>query len=242
MDSPNLRLDGVAAEVKSRNLDAIGLEEVCQALTGDGSDNSARTLASKLTALTGQAWDFTFVKTHAAWSNAFQEGVSVVARKGQISDLGEHELPYMDGLRRVLGWAKITTDRGAFQLYVTHLSISSNDQDRVNEVNEILKTVTENGVAIPQVVVGDFNSTPTAPAIAAMLAGPPLFTDSFAAKNPGVPGFTIDSNAPHARIDYIFINSASWKQLSKVEVAFNQQYQGVWMSDHFGVAAEFLAE
>jgi endonuclease/exonuclease/phosphatase family metal-dependent hydrolase len=242
MDNPTTRLQGVAAEVKARNLDAIGLEEVCETLTGGGADNSALVVAQNLTALTGQDWDHTFVKTHLAWSNMFQEGVSVVAKKGQISDQGEHELPYQDGLRRVLGWAKVTTDRGAFQLYVTHLSISSNNQDRIDEVNEILKTVSPFVASgLPQVVVGDFNSTPDTQAIATMIAGPPAFTDSWAKMNPGQMGYTIDSTNPHARIDYIFVNSSALKALNKVEIAFNQQYMGVWMSDHFGIAAELVA-
>jgi endonuclease/exonuclease/phosphatase family metal-dependent hydrolase len=242
MDDPTTRLKGVAAEVQARNLDAIGLEEVCETLTGGGADNSALVVAQNLTALTGQEWDHTFVKTHLAWSNMFQEGVSVVAKKGQISEPGEHELPYQDGLRRVLGWAKVSTDHGAFQLYVTHLSISSNNQDRVDEVNEILKTVTPFVASgLPQIVVGDFNSTPDTQAIANMIAGPPAFTDSWAKMNPGQAGYTIDSTNPHARIDYIFINNSALKALDKVEIAFNQQYMGVWMSDHFGIAAEFVA-
>lgn len=240
MDSPDTRLSGVAAEVNIRKLDAIGLGEVCQAANGDGSDNSAKTLADKLTELTGNAWEFYFLPTHLAWANQYQEGLAVVARRGSLSMTGGRDLPYQDGLARKLAWAKVGTDRGAFLLFVTHLSISSNDQDRINEVATILdQTRQMMSLGLPMVVVGDFNSIPTTQAIHDMIAGPPAFVDSWDRKNPGQLGYTIDAANPHARIDFIFVDAASLEQIDKAHVGFTARYNGVYVSDHFGVAVEF---
>ena len=72
--------------------------------------------------------------------------------------------------------------------------------------------------------------------------------DSFAERNPGVPGFTVDtvnSNVPKEepaqRIDYIFVlpNAKYDIRIESMELAMNQPVNGRYMSDHFGMHGKF---
>jgi endonuclease/exonuclease/phosphatase family metal-dependent hydrolase len=238
-DSPDVRFQGIATEVMSRGLDALAVQEACQNL--DGSSNAAAALTAKLTTLTGRPWEYHWVETHLAWNNTYDEGIGIVAPSGSIAERGALDLPYADGLRRRTGWARIETDHGGFFLYSDHFSISSDDQDRVREAQAVLALVDQHvSTGLPQVVCGDFNATPTQPAIPAMLAGPPTFVDAWARMHPDQPGYTVDQPNPSHRIDYIFIDQASVGDLTRVELSFGQPYQSVLLSDHIGVSVEFI--
>ncbi len=243
-DSPDVRESGIAAEAVSRGVDALAVQEACESASGNGSDNAAAAIATNLTALTGHTWSAYWVMTHLAWSNQYREGVAVIARADWMtSDKGEIDLPYEDGLARKAAWVRLATDHGGLYLYSTHFSISSDDQDRVHESQTILAdTATHLSEGLPMVVCGDFNSTPTQPAIPTMIAGPPAFVDTWASKNPGQNGYTIDATNPHARIDYVFVNGSALGTINTMEIAFDQQYMNVWMSDHFGLFVDFTAK
>jgi len=120
----------------------------------------------------------------------------------------------------------------------THVTISPDWTERVKQVQSILGVVNGHvSDGLPQIVAGDFNDKDWSGPVQAMEAGPPAFTDAWAAKNPQQPGNTIGCPAPSERIDYIFVRTASLKSLSKVEL-LEAQYQGACLSDHVGVFAE----
>ncbi len=92
---------------------------------------------------------------------------------------------------------------------------------------------------LPEIVAGDFNDKDWTGPIQAMKAGPPAFTDAMKKKHPvDTPG-SIGCPSPGDRIDYIFIRSATLRSLSSVE-QLAKQYQGICLSDHVGLWAEFF--
>lgn len=236
IDDPATRARGIAAEIDALKLHAVGLQEVCQSLGSGGSDNFAQTLALELQALTGQAWEQRFAKTHVSWS-AYDEGLAVLVPKGQVLDWGEQALPQGQGpFPRKVIWARVGTAGGPFYLYSTHLTISSDPLDREAQAKAILALASQAGGA-PRIVVGDFNDGYGSAAVSAMKGGPPAFTESWGAKHPGStsPGLTCCYPSFGSRIDYIFVESSALTSLDQVELAFDQPYQGLPLSDHRGL-------
>lgn len=241
IDQPALRAEGIAKELASLGAEVIGLQEVCQ--TQGQSDNFAQTLIDALKKETARDWEYRFTATHVAW-NQYDEGLAIVAPKGAFKDHGEHALPKGSGLfpRKVL-WAQIEIDGREALLYNTHLTISKTWQDRVAQVQSLLGFArTHDARALPRFVVGDFNDVSWYTAVKTMIAGPPAFVDSWASAHPGQDGFTIGSASPDRRIDYIFVEQGAVSSLARVELAFTQPYQGVWMSDHRGLFVEVVLD
>jgi endonuclease/exonuclease/phosphatase family metal-dependent hydrolase len=240
-NDPAKRIKGIAAEVQKLKLHAVGLQEVCQSLGSGGSDNFAKKLAAEISALTKKAWEHRFAKTHVSWS-AYDEGVGLLAPKGQLLDWGEKSLPKGNGSfpRKVI-WAKVATQNGGFYIYSTHLTISSDPNDRANQAKAILGLASAHGTSLPQVVVGDFNDWYGSAAINAMKSGPPAFTDAWGVKHPGSanPGLTCCHPGFGSRIDYVFVKSSALSSLDQVDLAFDQPYQGQLLSDHRGIFAQF---
>lgn len=245
-DSPDKRAKGIAAEIVKLDPHAVGLQEVCQGVSSGGSDNFAKTLTAEIKALSGKDWDYKYAKTHVAWS-VYDEGVGLLAPKGTILASGEQGLPQGKGAfpRKVI-WAQVSLGpgKGAFYLYSTHLTISSDPVDRENQVKSILALVNQHATTAPQVVVGDFNDWYASLAVSAIKAGPPAFSDAWGTKHPGSanPGLTCCAPSFGSRIDYVFIKSASIASLDQVELAFTTPYGGVGLSDHRGLFARFSAQ
>ena len=240
-DSPATRAKGIAEQIKQLDPHVVGLQEVCQSLSSGGSDNFAKTLTVELQALTGKAWEFKFAKTHVSWS-AYDEGVGLLAPAGQLLASGEQSLPQGAGpFPRKVIWAKVGTSGGPFYFYSTHLTISSNAQDRENQAQAIVALASQHATTLPQVVVGDFNDWYGSGAVNAMKSGPPAFTDSWGTKNPGSvnPGLTCCYPNFGSRIDYVFVKTSALSLLDKVELAFDAPYQGVQLSDHRGIFVQF---
>jgi endonuclease/exonuclease/phosphatase family metal-dependent hydrolase len=239
--SPDLRIKGIADEIDRLKLDAVGLQEVCQSIGSGGSDNLAAALAAELQALTGRAWEHRFAKTHVAWS-AYDEGVGLLAPKGQVLDWGEQSLPQGKGAfpRKVI-WAKVGAAAGSFYLYNTHLTISSDPLDREAQAKAVLALVDQHQTPLPQVVVGDFNDWYGSAAVSTFKKGPPAFTDAWGEKHPGSinPGTTCCYPSFKSRIDYIFVKSSALTSLDQVELAFEKPYQGAQLSDHRGLWVRF---
>ena len=240
-DSPAKRAVAVAAEIKKLNLDAVGLQEVCQTASSGGSDHFGKTLTAELKKATGQDWEYRWAKTHLAWST-YDEGVGVVARKGAIKSWGEKKLykPGSSGFQRKVIWAKVATPRGAFYIYSTHLGITSSS-DRTKQAQDILALVKQHATPLPQVVMGDFNDFYASGAVNTIKNGPPQFVEAWGTKHPGSsnPGLTCCRPTFKSRIDYILIKKSTLSNLTKVTLAFDINYLGVWLSDHRGVFAEF---
>jgi endonuclease/exonuclease/phosphatase family metal-dependent hydrolase len=91
----------------------------------------------------------------------------------------------------------------------------------------------------PCILVGDMNSDPTDTALQYLTAGG--LVDVWPKLYPSVPGYTIPSNAPSERIDYVW-GSAN---VAKGAVSMNLMYTqpdaktGLFASDHLGLLASF---
>jgi maltose 6'-phosphate phosphatase len=237
LDQPALRAEGIAKELASRGAQVIGLQEVCQ--TQGQNDNFAQTLIDALKKETKRDWEYRFTSTHVAWSK-YDEGLAIVAPKGAIKDHGEQLLPQGSGAfpRKVL-WARVDSGDREVLVYNTHLTISKTWQDRVAQVQSLLTLArSHDALKLPRFVVGDFNDVSWYTAVKTMVAGPPAFVDSWASLHSGQDGFTIGSASPDRRIDYIFVEHGAVSSIKRVELAFTQQYKGVWMSDHRGLLVE----
>ena len=66
------------------------------------------------------------------------------------------------------------------------------------------------------------------------------FWDSFAEANPGIPGYTVPSNAPTSKIDYVFYKYTGQLLIDSSKVIMDQPYSGnSYCSDHLGVMTTF---
>ncbi len=240
-DNPAKRAKGIAAEIKKLNLDAVGMQEMCQTASKGGADHFGKTLCAELKVITGHDWEYRWAKTHLAWST-YDEGVGVIARKGQIKGWGEKKLykPSGKGFQRKVIWAKVATNRGAFYIYSTHLGITSS-YDRTKQAEGIRDLIKQHATTLPQVAVGDFNDFYGSGAVTTIKKGPPAFIEAWGTKHPGSsnPGLTCCGSKPGSRIDYILIKQSALSNLTKVTLAFEVPYQGTSLSDHRGVFAEF---
>jgi endonuclease/exonuclease/phosphatase family metal-dependent hydrolase len=261
LDNPATRAKGIAAELQKLNPDAVAFQELCQAVGSNGSDNFAGTIGAELKALTGEEWEYRWIKASIAWNTStfpgYEEGVGVVARKGAFLQSGTHPLPQGSGpFPRIMVWGQVGTPRGSFFLYSIHLTTSSVWQDRQAQVKEALVVVNQHlSAGLPQIVAGDFNDKYCSGPITALESGTPAFTNAWKSKYPTkmcsdslcgggscsgtACGCTIDSSNPTSCIDYIFIRSASLKTVNQAQVVFDQKYNGAYLSDHLGLFAEF---
>ena len=137
----------------------------------------------------------------------------------------------------------------------------SRERQVVALTDEILKRRPRGG--FPPIVVGDFNAEPDSAEIRYMKGLQSLhgrsvvFFDAWAVAGDGGPGYTWSNrNAfasialePERRIDYIFvgypIRMSERHGVGKIEacrVVCNDEAEGVWPSDHYGVYAELRTE
>ena len=115
----------------------------------------------------------------------------------------------------------------------------------------------------PPIIVGDFNAEPDSAEIryvqgfSALNGRSVMFYDAWRVADDGGPGYTWSNRndfaaialEPERRIDYIFsgypIRVGERYGVGKIEkckVVCDQEVDGVWPSDHFGVYAEFRTE
>jgi len=157
-----------------------------------------------------------------------------------------------------------TADGSTFYVYSTHLTASTPAErgDQAAAVIEDAKArALKNGTTWDQahvIVAGDFNSVPGEPSYLAMTSAG--FVDTFDAVHPGDPScsqcelptsawfnpFTIApgqlpsqaSDNAYARIDYVFSHGPGLNPVTST-LTFTAPYNGVWMSDHYGVSTVF---
>lgn len=149
-------------------------------------------------------------------------------------------------------------------LYTSHL-IGSTTQDRADQIvaidNDLKQRAAKDGIAWSDarvIVAGDLNSDPTDP-------GPSFlrsqgYIDSFDAIHPRSTACTFCSDpakpyfnpitigaglvppqneaTPDQRIDYVWSRGPCLNPLSST-IVFSTPYNGIWMSDHFGIFATF---
>ena len=92
--------------------------------------------------------------------------------------------------------------------------------------------------SIATILTGDFNDTPGTSPINYILNA--NFWDSFAEANPGLPGYTVPSNAPTSKIDYVFYKYTGQLLIDSSRIIMDQPYSGnSYCSDHLGVMTTF---
>lgn len=94
--------------------------------------------------------------------------------------------------------ATVLADGTPVHVYATHLDFRPDPAVRDQQVEDMLRIMTEDGPDARQVLLGDFNATPDAPELAPLFA---RLQDAWqAAKSDG---FTYPAQDPTARIDYV---------------------------------------
>ncbi len=140
---------------------------------------------------------------------------------------------------RKVVWNYINTPLGKINFFNTHLDYQSQSV-RIQQVQQILQFITAKDTSFPSIatiLTGDFNDTPTTSTITLLTGG--NYFDSFNKANPSAAGYTIPSNSPSSRIDYIFYNIGSSLKIDSSKVVMNVPYSGIFCSDHLGVMSYF---
>lgn len=162
----------------------------------------------------------------------------------------------LDELRLVLR-AEVATPVRPVEVFSTHLNYRLDQSDvRQQQVREVCAFVGEGSAdrEYPPVVCGDFNADPESDEMRMMtgFAAVPVpglvFLDAWRVAGTG-PGATWDRRNPYAaadvepdrRIDYVLVGYPRDDGLGRVLEAVlvgTEPVDGVWPSDHFGVAAD----
>jgi endonuclease/exonuclease/phosphatase family metal-dependent hydrolase len=105
-------------------------------------------------------------------------------------------------------WNYINTPLGRINFFNTHLSFNSANV-RVLQVQQIIpyiENIESVNPGIATILTGDFNDRPTAFSIRLLTetGTDTFYISTFADVNPGDLGYTMPSNAPNAKIDYVF--------------------------------------
>jgi endonuclease/exonuclease/phosphatase family metal-dependent hydrolase len=145
---------------------------------------------------------------------------------------------------RVLLRAEVATSAGHLQIFSTH---TTRDDCQTRRVAEIVR---ERHGALPSLVMGDFNTAETSPAIAALTRDDGLI-DAFRRVNPTAPGFTVwqrvEAPGPTVfrRVDYVFMLEGQTVpgavHASRIVLNAPRRLADgttLWPSDHYGVLAE----
>ena len=190
-------------------------------------------------------YEWTWKMTHSL--GAFDEGIAVLSR-WPIVDSESRALPHTDLLlftRYVLG-VRVDSPAGEVDFYCAHMTVGGNEDQSADQAVEAYQFVTERSAGIPSFFAGDLNAEPDTPAMRFLrgeaehggVAGD--FVDSWLATNPGDPGYTIDSDAPRDRIDYLYVAATGPSPSTPREchLIFDQPVEGVYASDHIGVSCE----
>ena len=247
------RLVAIRAGLAALDADLIGLQEVVRLDKGQGDGlDQAALLAASL----GYHWAYARAPDEPWLGNALLSRWPIARTEGfALPGQGTDE-------RRVLLCAEVTSPWGPIPFFVTHLNWKFDDGHvRAAQVKDIVTRMAslERAGDFPAILVGDFNAEPEADEIRYLrgltsLGGPGAvyFQDAFAAAGDGSAGATFSRRNPHAsplreperRIDYIFVKGRDERHRGEplaATVCFDGPVNGVFPSDHFGVAATLRA-
>jgi endonuclease/exonuclease/phosphatase family metal-dependent hydrolase len=241
------RLPAIRAHLAKLSPDILGLQEVLRSQLGDALDQ-AKLLAEGL-------------GYHIAFGLASEEhgapvGNAILSKwpiRSQrcfpLPNGGTHE-------KRSICFAEIEAPFGLVPFFCTHLNWRLHEGHvRCLQVRHLAEVVAENAPmdGFPPIVVGDFNAEPESDEIRFMrgltgLGGKCVyFADcfgvagegdgtTFARRNP----FAYLCHEPDRRIDYVFVRGPDdrWRgEPLAARVCFDEEVDGVFPSDHFGVVA-----
>jgi len=235
------RLTMILDELELLRPDLIALQEAVQTSSSGGSDNRAKALADSLSERTGYGYTCIFERTHTGWG-IYDEGVAVLTRH-LVLDTDVLALPPGLFTRKVL-WVRTLTASGIVNFYTTHLSYGNQEEERISQVRairEFIERKQTDSIAVADILCSDFNTIPGSPPIQLLVAPDSSglkFRDSWAEINPGIPGYTIPSNNPSSRIDYVFAGSGEQTRIHGCNLVLDQPDSvGIYPSDHIGVVS-----
>jgi endonuclease/exonuclease/phosphatase family metal-dependent hydrolase len=226
-----LVVDLIAAEQP----DVIALQEITES-------SSLVNRAEALGTATGYAWKWR--KTHQLGIG--NEGIGIMTR-GQVTWTGDDDLPHTElaVLHRAVIGARVLVDGHPIELFATHLTVAGSTDDRADQATTALAFARANHTAgTPAFFAGDLNATAGELALRVLrgdashdgITGD--LVDAWTAAMGSDPGFTIPSDAPDRRIDYIFAFPGSGTAQTCARV-LTQAVAGVHASDHLGVLCRF---
>jgi endonuclease/exonuclease/phosphatase family metal-dependent hydrolase len=220
------------------NPDIIGLQEINESLNSGGTDNQAKVIADSLSSYFGITYYYYYSQTHLSWNNQFKEFIGIIS-KYPVEQQGFYQLVPGAFPRKVV-WNLIDTPLGKINFFNTHFdyqSVSVRLQQATQTINYITQQESQYQ-SIATLLTGDFNDTPGTSPINYILNA--NFWDSFAEANPGVPGYTVPSNAPTSKIDYVFYKYTGQLLIDSSRIIMDQPYSGnSYCSDHLGVMTTF---
>jgi len=145
---------------------------------------------------------------------------------------------------RKVVWNKINTPLGTVNVFNTHLSFNSGSVRtiQVQQIISYIESIEPNHPAVASILTGDFNDTPYTTSIQQLTntGTDTFYVSTYAYVNPGSPGYTVPSNAPTSKIDYVFLKNTGSIAPFNSSVVMNQPYSGNnYCSDHLGVLTYF---
>ena len=238
MDEAVQRLQIVADGIIDRQPDVVAMQEVIK----DGDQPS---FAEQLGTLTGYewVWEYTFTVP-----TLFDEGLGILSR-WPILWSGSAELRHLDLIifrRRVLG-ARVQSPHGDLQLFCTHMTTDSDATVEADQAVDVFNFMQANPSPLAGFLAGDLNSEPDTLAMrffrgeASHEGVTGNLVDSWMTINPNDDGFTIHSDNPTRRIDYIYLAPGTEKsaEVDSCELMFTEEVGGLYASDHIGVFCEY---
>jgi endonuclease/exonuclease/phosphatase family metal-dependent hydrolase len=192
-----LDLERIAALIKAEQVDIVALQEVDR-----GTERTAkRDLARELAELTGMQ--------HVFGKNIdFQGGEygnAILSRFPIQEHVHTRYRVSISGEQRGLLLATVRVHDRELLVANTHLDFKKEDEERLANVAEALGILAERRGNRPVIFCGDFNAPPGSPTYKAVIE---KLVDCWPLAGEGH-GFTIPSQWPAARIDYLFIDKES---------------------------------
>lgn len=244
------RLPLIRAGVAALDPDVVGLQEVLH-LDGTPPDQ-AEAIAD------GLGYHVAYGPAWAIWGGALHLGNAILSR-WPILETRNFPLPVLHGDEsRALLYALVDAPFGKLPVFVTHLSWRFHEGAQralqVRAVDDRAAEVAPPASTLPAILMGDFNAEPDSDEIrflkglTALGGRSTYWADSFGLVGEGVGhswsrrnAYALAEREPSRRIDYVFCRGPDKKKRGEplaARVVLDEEKDGVWPSDHFGVLAE----
>ncbi|MCD4731639.1 MAG: endonuclease/exonuclease/phosphatase family protein [Bacteroidales bacterium] len=239
---PGLRLGNIIEKLKELDPDIIGLQEINESLDGGGLDNQCKQIAEALSDYFGINYSYYMEFTHLSWDNQYREYIGIIS-KYPVEEEGFFQLVTGVFPRKVV-WNYINTPLGKINFFNTHLSFNSQSVriQQSQQILEYMEDINNQYTAAGTILCGDFNDPPESTTITQITetGSDTTYFDSFREANPEITGYTVPSNAPNSRIDYIFYSNISSFHVDSSKLVMDAPFTGeLYCSDHLGVLSVF---
>lgn len=236
------RRDLIAACIDRAAPDVIGLQEI-RVEEERSPDDQAR----QITALVREQYHHVYRPAMTYGRDPLrEEGLAILSRwpiaAWDAVELTRDPADDSDRHQRILLRADLQTPAGVLHFFNTHWSLS--ERARLRNATEVGAAVGRLAGAAPVVLVGDLNSRPDGGARTLFEpsdSGEVLLRDAWTDLHPGEPGFTITSDKPAHRIDYVAydLGGERFGRLLDIRLVCTEPTDGIFPSDHIGIVADF---